>query len=64
MKSIDIISFKKTLEGFIESQDMPKEVIRMVVKEVYEDVSKASLEEAMKEINEREGETDGQDECV
>lgn len=59
MNSLEIISLKKNLEDYLNRQQMPKEVIRLVLKEIYDEIAKASLEEAMKEIG--EGENNGTD---
>ena len=49
MTSLDIISFKQNIETYIESQDAPKELIRMVLKDIYDMVCKEAYEEAMNE---------------
>lgn len=54
MNTLEIISFKKTLEDYINKQEMPKEVVRLVLKEIYDNVSKASLEEALNEMRKEE----------
>lgn len=54
MSSLEIISFKKSIEDFIASQKLPAEVKRMVVKEIYEDVTAEAAREAMREIKEEE----------
>lgn len=61
MTSLEIISFKHNIETYIESQDAPKELVRMILKDIYDKVSKEAYEEAMKETEEREktnGKTD------
>lgn len=54
MTSLDIISVKQTIENYINGLDMPKEVIRMVVKEVYQKTEKDAYEEALAQAKERE----------
>lgn len=61
MNSLDILTFKKTIKDYIDSQPLPKEVVRMVVKELLEDISKEALDEAMKEIKEMEDSENGKD---
>lgn len=58
MNTLEIISFKKTLEDYINKQEMPKEVVRLVLKEIYDNVSKASLEEALNEMRKEENDND------
>lgn len=61
MNSLDILTFKKTIKDYIDSQPLPKEVVRMVVKELLENISKEALDEAMKEIKEMEDSENGKD---
>lgn len=58
MNSLQIISFKKTIKDYIDSQPIPKEVSRLVLKELLEEVSKEALDEAMAEL-EKGGKEDG-----
>lgn len=52
MKSIEILQVRKTLEEYINSLDMPKELIRMILKEAYDKAEKSAYEEAMNELKE------------
>lgn len=52
MKSIEIIQVRKTLEDYINSLKLPKELIRMILKEAYEKAEKSAYEEAMNELKE------------
>lgn len=56
MNSIDIISAKNTIETYINGLNLPKEVIRMMLKEIYQKAEKDAYEEAMKQAEEREKE--------
>lgn len=58
MNSIDIITMKKTIKDYIDGQPIPKEVSRLVLKELLEEVSKEALDEAMAEL-EKGGKEDG-----
>lgn len=60
MDSLQIRSVKQTLESFVFSQDMPMEVMRMILMELLHDVEQKTNEEMLKLINERkESEADG-----
>lgn len=60
MDSMQIRSVRHTLADFIFSQDMPMEVMRMILVELLHDVEKKTNEELIKLINERkENEADG-----
>lgn len=54
MRSIDIIKAKETIKAFLNNQNMPKELQRMIVKEVYEDIQKEALNEALEEMKKEE----------
>lgn len=57
MKSIEIKDFDFTLRKFINDYDLPAEVKRLVLKEIYGDISAMANEECLKEAQEREGST-------
>jgi len=60
MDSLQIREVKQTLSNYIESQDMPMEVMRMILVELLQNVEQKTNEELMKLINERkESEVDG-----
>lgn len=60
MDSLQIREVKQTLSNFIENQDMPMEVMRMILVELLQKVEQKTNEELMKLINERkESEADG-----
>lgn len=60
MNSLQIREVKQTLSNFIESQDMPMEIMRMILVELLQNVEQKTNEELMKLINERkESEADG-----
>lgn len=54
MNSLDILTFKKTLEDYIAAQNMPKMVISMVLKEISQKAESDALTEALNEAKERE----------
>lgn len=56
MSTYQILQFKATIENVINDSDLPKEVIRMVLKEVMEKVNIDAYNEAMKELNAKEKE--------
>ena len=60
MNSLQIREVKQTLSTYIESQDMPMEVMRMILVELLQNVEQKTNEELLKLINERkESEADG-----
>lgn len=60
MDSLQIREVKQTLSNYIESQDMPMEVMRMILVELLQNVEQKTNEELLKLINERkESEADG-----
>lgn len=60
MNSLQIREVKQTLSNFIESQNMPMEIMRMILVELLQNVEQKTNEELMKLINERkESEADG-----
>lgn len=56
MNSLEVMSFKKSLEDYINNQTMPKEVIRLVLKEIYLGAEKSAIEEALMQAKEKEKE--------
>lgn len=54
MTSLQLVSFKKNITDYIESQPLPKEAVRLVLKEILEDVSHKAITEALREAEERE----------
>ena len=60
MNSLEIRAAKQTLEEFIFSQNMPMEVMRMILVELLHDVEQKTNEELQKLINEwKESGADG-----
>lgn len=55
MNTLSILEFKATLATYINEQDMPCEVKRMVVSEILKDLETQSSQEAMMQIQERDG---------
>ena len=56
MKSIDVIQFKCNLESYIDSVEMPTEVKRMVLADIFKKVSDKAYQEVMEEMKEKENE--------
>lgn len=54
MTSLEIVSFKKTIEDYIEVQKMPKVVIAMVLKEISAKAERDAMEETLREAKENE----------
>lgn len=61
--NLKIREFKVSIENYINSVDLPPEVIRMALKEIYESAEAASNEAIAAEISERDStERGGKDE--
>jgi len=56
MTSLDIVSARVNIETYIDNLDMPKELIRMILADIYKKVSDSAYQEAMKEAEEKEKE--------
>lgn len=56
MKSIDILTTKKSIEDYLETVEMPWELKRMILKDIYINVERKAYEESLKEAQEREKE--------
>lgn len=54
MKSIDVKDFDFTLRKFIEGYDLPVEVKRLVIKDIYNDITVQANDECMVQAKERE----------
>lgn len=54
--NLRIREFKFSIENYIEKTELPIEVKRMVIKEIYENISSLANEEISKEIEIREKE--------
>lgn len=52
--NLKIREFKLSLVAYINETDIPEEIKRMVLKEIYEDIEKAADEMVVQEFNERE----------
>ena len=59
MDSFEIIRFKCSLEAFINSSELPKEVIRMIIAEIFKKVSDQAYQEVMEQMKEKEKENNG-----
>lgn len=56
MNTIDILDFKYTIQNFIDKNEFPAEVKRLVLKEIYDNISSQASSEAMEQAKEREAE--------
>lgn len=56
MNSLEIISFKKNIKDYADKSGFPKEVVRLVFKELLEEASSEALNEALAELNKAEKE--------
>lgn len=56
MKSIDIVQFKCDLTNYINTSELPAEVKRMVISDIYKQVSEEAKREITKQIEEKENE--------
>lgn len=56
MENLKIAEFKQTLLTYTESVNLPEEVKRMVIREVYESAEKQALQALAAEIKQREEE--------
>ena len=54
MNSIEIKDFSYTLKKYILEYNLPAEVKRLVLKELYEDITALSQEESINQAKERE----------
>lgn len=59
---LKIREFKLTLENYISGCDLPPEIKRMVLKEIYESADRSASEAIAAEIKEREEQEGEQDE--
>lgn len=60
--NLKIREFKVTLENYINNTDLPPEVKRMVLNEIYESADRSASEAIAAEIKEREEQEGEQDE--
>lgn len=54
MNSLKVYSFKENIKKYIRGQGLPKEVVRMALAEIYNEIEKEAFEEILKEAEERE----------
>ena len=53
MSSLEVVTFKQSIKDYIANQSMPKEVIRMALKEIYAEVEREAYEELILEAKEK-----------
>lgn len=56
MKSIDIVQFKCDLTNYINTAELPAEVKRMVISDIYKQITEEARQEIAKQIEEKENE--------
>lgn len=61
MTSLEIMQAKKVVKDFMNSLDFPKEVERLILKEIYDEARDAALNEALAEAKAKEGENEHTD---
>lgn len=54
MKSVNIADFQLTLRNFISNYDLPEEVKRLALKEIYDEQKQKAEAEILSEATERE----------
>ena len=54
MKSLDIIDFELSIKKFVQDYDLPAEVKRMVIKNIYEEVTNLAQQEVLQQAQERD----------
>lgn len=63
MNSLDLISLKKNVKDYLDTCGLPKEAIRLVLREIYEEVQKEAVNEALEQAKENE-EKESEDETL
>lgn len=67
MNSLDLISLKKNLKDYLDKCDIPKEAVRLVLKELYTEIQQEAVSEAMAQAqaveNEVKEEKESKDGC-
>lgn len=51
MNSLDLVTIKKTLKDYIDNQDVPREAMRLILRELLDEVSKEACTEAINDLN-------------
>ena len=51
MNSLELVSLKKNIKDELNKIKLPKEALRLILKEVYEEISREAVEEAIAEAN-------------
>lgn len=54
MTTLEILSVKKSIEDYLEAVEMPWELKRMILRDIYINVERKAYEEAMNEVKENE----------
>jgi len=54
VKSIDVREFKLTISNFVNNSELPDEIKRMILREIYEEAEQKANLTIMEEIRERD----------
>lgn len=61
MSSLEVLEFEMSIKNYIKQQNMPKEVIRLILAEVLREVTNEAIAEATKQAEEKEKENGNTD---
>lgn len=56
MSSLEVLEFEMSIKNYIKQQNMPKEVIRLILADVLREVTNEAIAEATKQAEEKEKE--------
>ena len=56
MNSLEVLEFEMSIKNYIKQQNMPKEVIRLILADVLREVTNEAIAEATKQAEEKEKE--------
>lgn len=54
MDSLEVLEFEMSIKNYIKQQNMPKEVIRLILADVLREVTNEAIAEATKQAEEKE----------
>lgn len=61
MSSLEVLEFEMSIKNYIKQQNMPKEVIRLILADVLREVTNEAIAEATKQAEEKEKENGNTD---
>lgn len=61
MNSLEVLEFEMSIKNYIKQQNMPKEVIRLILADVLREVTNEAIAEATKQAEEKEKENGNTD---